>query len=79
MIQATLITIEKEDCMRPKMREFQFQAETKQLLNLVIHSLYTNKEIFLLKLARQRSGAPWMRLDCREKKLSDTRLRPIYS
>jgi hypothetical protein len=43
MIQATLNTIEKEDCMGPKMQEFQFQAVTKQLLNLVIHSLYTKR------------------------------------
>jgi HSP90 family molecular chaperone len=29
------------------MKEYQFQAETKRLLDLMIHSLYTNKEIFL--------------------------------
>jgi hypothetical protein len=31
--------------MESKMKEFEFQAETKQLLNLMIHSLYTNTAI----------------------------------
>lgn len=40
-----------------KAEQFQFQAETKQVLDLVIHSLYTKKDIFLREMISNASDA----------------------
>ena len=34
--------------------KFQFQAETKKLLDLMVSSIYSNKEIFSVKATNER-------------------------
>jgi len=60
----------------PTPQTFEFQAEIKQLLDIVIHSLYTEKEIFVRELVSNGSDAleKLRHLQLTEKEIFDDRL-----
>lgn len=57
-------------------QKFEFQAEIKQLLDIVIHSLYTEKEIFVRELVSNASDAleKLRHLQLTEKDIADDQL-----
>ena len=59
-------------------QQFEFQTEVRQLLDIVIHSLYTEKEIFVRELVSNASDAleKLRHLQFTEKEIFDDRLPP---
>jgi molecular chaperone HtpG len=55
-------------------KDYQFKAEMKQLLDILVHSLYTNKDVFLRELVSNSSDAL---NKVRFRKLTDTSIRDL--
>lgn len=60
----------------PSVEKFEFQAEIRQLLDIVVHSLYTHREIFLRELVSNAADAleKFRHLHLTEKEVFDDRL-----
>jgi HSP90 family molecular chaperone len=55
--QEAVMTNESKTTVGEEAQSFHFKAETKQLLNILIHSLYKDREVFLRELLSNASDA----------------------